>query len=145
LRVIDVNLLGTWRVTAAAIEALRESRGRVVNVASGLAHLTVPLATAYTISKRGVVAYSDSLRLENAPRPGDLAQGHGGLRDLSPHAAPAYGSADGKAGRGDRAPRPFRSIRDGRRSSRAAEGERRLGHVAPMAAHQPVAGPVACT
>ena len=66
LRVIDVNLLGTWRVTGAAIPALRESRGRVVNIASGLAHLTIPLATAYTISKRGVVAYSDSLRLEMA-------------------------------------------------------------------------------
>ena len=66
LKVIDVNLLGTWRVTAAAIEALRESRGRVVNIASGLAHLTIPLATAYTMSKRGVVAYSDSLRLEMA-------------------------------------------------------------------------------
>ena len=66
LRVIDVNLLGTWRVTAAAIDALRASRGRVINIASGLAHLTLPLATAYTISKRGVVAYSDSLRLEMA-------------------------------------------------------------------------------
>jgi NAD(P)-dependent dehydrogenase (short-subunit alcohol dehydrogenase family) len=66
LRVIDVNLLGTWRVTAAAIEALRESRGRVINISSGLAHLTMPFATAYTMSKRGVVAYSDSLRLEMA-------------------------------------------------------------------------------
>jgi NAD(P)-dependent dehydrogenase (short-subunit alcohol dehydrogenase family) len=66
LEVIDVNLLGTWRVTAAAIDALRESRGRVVNISSGLAHLTMPLATAYTMSKRGVVAYSDSLRLEMA-------------------------------------------------------------------------------
>ena len=62
---LDVNLLGPWRVTAAALPALRESRGRVVNVASGLAHLTVPFATAYTMSKRGVVAYSDSLRLEH--------------------------------------------------------------------------------
>jgi NAD(P)-dependent dehydrogenase (short-subunit alcohol dehydrogenase family) len=35
-----------------------------VNVASGLAHLTLPLSTAYTISKRGIVAYSDALRLE---------------------------------------------------------------------------------
>ena len=65
LRVIDVNLLGTWRVTAACIPALRESRGRVVNIASGLAHLTIPFATAYTMSKRGVVAYSDALRLEH--------------------------------------------------------------------------------
>ena len=66
LKVIDVNLLGPWRVTAAALPSLLASpgRGRVVNVSSGLAFLTVPFATAYTISKRGIVAYSDSLRLE---------------------------------------------------------------------------------
>jgi NAD(P)-dependent dehydrogenase (short-subunit alcohol dehydrogenase family) len=63
--VIEINLLGPWRVTAAAIAALRESRGRVVNVASGLAHLTVPFATAYCMSKRGLVAYSDALRIEH--------------------------------------------------------------------------------
>jgi NAD(P)-dependent dehydrogenase (short-subunit alcohol dehydrogenase family) len=65
LAVIDVNLLGPWRVTAAALPALRESRGRVVNVASGLAHLTVPFATAYCMSKRALVGYSDALRLEH--------------------------------------------------------------------------------
>lgn len=63
-RVLDVNLLGTWRVTAAALPALRESRGRVVNVSSGLAHLAVPFAAAYGASKRGVVGYSDQLRAE---------------------------------------------------------------------------------
>ncbi|HEX8051783.1 MAG TPA: SDR family NAD(P)-dependent oxidoreductase [Thermoleophilaceae bacterium] len=65
LAVLDVNLIGPWRVTSAALPALRESRGRVVNVASGLAHLAVPLATAYCMSKRGLVAYSDALRLEH--------------------------------------------------------------------------------
>jgi NAD(P)-dependent dehydrogenase (short-subunit alcohol dehydrogenase family) len=64
LRVLDINLMGTWRVTAAALPAVRAAKGRVVNIASGLAHLTVPFATAYTLSKRGVVGYSDSLRLE---------------------------------------------------------------------------------
>jgi NAD(P)-dependent dehydrogenase (short-subunit alcohol dehydrogenase family) len=66
LRLIDVNVIAPWRVTAAALPALIESpdRGRVVNVSSGLAFLTVPFATAYTISKRGIVAYSDALRLE---------------------------------------------------------------------------------
>jgi NAD(P)-dependent dehydrogenase (short-subunit alcohol dehydrogenase family) len=64
LAVLDVNLVGPWRVTAAALPALRESRGRVVNVASGLAHVTVPFAPAYCMSKRGLVAYSDALRLE---------------------------------------------------------------------------------
>ena len=66
LAVIDVNLLGPWRVTAAALPALRASRGRVVNVASGLVHLPMPMATAYCMSKRGLVAYSDALRNENA-------------------------------------------------------------------------------
>ena len=63
--VIDINLLGPWRVTSAALPALREAHGRVVNVASGLAHLTVPFATAYCMSKRGLVGYSDALRLEH--------------------------------------------------------------------------------
>jgi NAD(P)-dependent dehydrogenase (short-subunit alcohol dehydrogenase family) len=63
--VFEVNMLGPWRMTAAALPALRESRGRVVNVASGLAHVTVPFATAYCMSKRALVAYSDALRLEH--------------------------------------------------------------------------------
>jgi NAD(P)-dependent dehydrogenase (short-subunit alcohol dehydrogenase family) len=63
--VIDVNLVGPWRVTAAALAALRVSRGRVINVASGLAHLALPYGTAYCMSKRGLTAYSDALRLEH--------------------------------------------------------------------------------
>lgn len=62
---LEVNLLGPWRVTSAALTALRESRGRVINVASGLAHLTPPFAAAYCMSKRGLVGYSDALRLEH--------------------------------------------------------------------------------
>jgi len=65
LAVIDVNLVGPWRVTAAALPALRESRGRVINVASGLAYLALPYGTAYCMAKRGLTAYSDSLRLEH--------------------------------------------------------------------------------
>jgi NAD(P)-dependent dehydrogenase (short-subunit alcohol dehydrogenase family) len=65
LAVLDINLVGPWRVTAAALPALRESRGRVINVSSGLAYLAVPLAPAYAMSKRGLVAYSDALRYEH--------------------------------------------------------------------------------
>lgn len=64
LAVIDVNLLGPWRVTSAAMEALRGTRGRVVNVASGMAFVALPFAPAYAMSKHGVVAYSGALRLE---------------------------------------------------------------------------------
>jgi NAD(P)-dependent dehydrogenase (short-subunit alcohol dehydrogenase family) len=65
LAVIDINLMGAWRVTSAALEELRRNRGRVVNVASGLAFVSAPLATAYVMSKRGLVGYSDCLRLEH--------------------------------------------------------------------------------
>lgn len=61
---VETNLLGTWRVTAAAMPFLVASRGRVVNVASGLALVAAPFGAAYCASKRGVTAYSDVLRLE---------------------------------------------------------------------------------
>jgi len=64
LAVLDINLVGPWRVAAAAMPALRESRGRLVNVASGLAFFAAPFAPAYCMSKRGLTAYSDSLRQE---------------------------------------------------------------------------------
>jgi len=64
IAVLEVNLIGPWRVTGAAMPALRASRGRVVNVASGLAHMAVPFAPAYCMSKRGITAYSDALRYE---------------------------------------------------------------------------------
>ena len=62
--VLDINLLAPWRVAAAALPHLRASRGRVVNVASGLAYMAVPFAPAYCMSKRGLTAYSDALRAE---------------------------------------------------------------------------------
>jgi NAD(P)-dependent dehydrogenase (short-subunit alcohol dehydrogenase family) len=65
LAVIDVNMLGPWRVTSAALPALRSARGRVVNVASGMAFVALPFAAAYAMSKHGVVAYSQALRLEH--------------------------------------------------------------------------------
>jgi NAD(P)-dependent dehydrogenase (short-subunit alcohol dehydrogenase family) len=63
-RVLDVNLLGTWTATAAALPHLLRAHGHVVNIASGLAYVTVPFAVAYTASKRAVTAYSDTLRME---------------------------------------------------------------------------------
>ncbi|MEU8119226.1 SDR family NAD(P)-dependent oxidoreductase [Spirillospora sp. NPDC049024] len=63
-RQLDVNLLGTWRVTAACVDALVASRGRVVMVSSRMAVMQLPLAAAYGASKRALVAYADALRLE---------------------------------------------------------------------------------
>lgn len=63
-RQLDINLLGTWRVTAACVDALVASRGRVVMVTSRMAVLQLPLAAAYGASKRAMVAYADALRHE---------------------------------------------------------------------------------
>lgn len=66
-RQLEINLLGAWRVTAAATNALVAAHGRVVVVASRAAVFQLPIAAAYGVSKRGLVAYADALRLELAP------------------------------------------------------------------------------
>jgi NAD(P)-dependent dehydrogenase (short-subunit alcohol dehydrogenase family) len=63
-RQLDVNLMAAWHTTAAAVPALERSRGRVVFVSSRMALLPLPLAAAYGVSKRALVAYADALRLE---------------------------------------------------------------------------------
>lgn len=65
---IDVNLLGAWRVTAAALGELVRSRGRAVFIASGIAFVPFPFAAAYAVSKRGLSAYADALRVEYGGR-----------------------------------------------------------------------------
>lgn len=88
---VAVNLFGVWNATAAAMPYLLESRGHVVNVASGLAVATVPYAAAYSASKRAVLAYGDTLRLEYRGRVDVSAVLPGYIR-TSIHAGPA---ADG--------------------------------------------------
>ena len=61
---VEVNLFGAWNVTAAAIDYLVASRGRVVFVASRMAFLGLPLGAAYAVSKRGLTAYADCVRAE---------------------------------------------------------------------------------
>jgi NAD(P)-dependent dehydrogenase (short-subunit alcohol dehydrogenase family) len=61
-----VNLLGAWRVTAAAIDHLVESRGRVVLIGSRMSFIGLPLGAAYGVSKRALTAYADALRAEYA-------------------------------------------------------------------------------
>ena len=67
-KVLEVNLVGAWNVTSAAVPHLLAARGQVVNVASLLAVVNVPYAGAYAASKRGLCALSDVLRLEHGDR-----------------------------------------------------------------------------
>jgi short-subunit dehydrogenase len=63
-RLMRVNYLGCVWLTHAALPALKQSRGRIVVVAS-LAGLTgVPTRTGYAASKHAVIGFFDSLRIE---------------------------------------------------------------------------------
>ena len=95
-RTVDVNLLGPWRVTAACIDQLVAERGRLVFVASQLAYATIPFATAYTVSKRGLAAYADSVRTEYGSHVGVTTIYPGYIRTPIHHASIAEGlSLDG--------------------------------------------------
>lgn len=64
-RVIEVNLLGTYHGSRAAVAVFRrEGRGVLVNVSSVLGGLPSPYQSAYVASKAGVRALTDSLRQE---------------------------------------------------------------------------------
>ncbi len=63
-KVVQVNLFGTVSTVRAALPALRESRGRVITVASTLALKGVSDATAYCASKFGVLGFSQALAAE---------------------------------------------------------------------------------
>lgn len=69
-RVIDVNLVGTYLVSRAAVPYLLKQsgpvRGRIVNVSSIQAKEGMPQAGAYAASKAGIIALTKSLGKELA-------------------------------------------------------------------------------
>ncbi len=68
IEAIEVNLLGPWRVTAAALPSLEKSGGHVINIASLFAAVNAPFIPAYASSKRALTAYSDVLRAQYGDR-----------------------------------------------------------------------------
>jgi NAD(P)-dependent dehydrogenase (short-subunit alcohol dehydrogenase family) len=62
--ILDVNLLGPYRVTQAFSDLLIESRGRVLNVTSIAGVVTGPFIGAYSMTKHGLEAYTDALAAE---------------------------------------------------------------------------------
>ncbi len=65
--VIDVNLTGTFLLSQAAVPALIESTGTIVNLASVAGIQATPYNAAYCASKAGVIQLTKSLALELAP------------------------------------------------------------------------------
>jgi NAD(P)-dependent dehydrogenase (short-subunit alcohol dehydrogenase family) len=64
---VDVNLKGTFFCCRAALPALRESKGNIVNIASDAGLMGIPGLTVYCASKGGVVNMTRAMALETAP------------------------------------------------------------------------------
>lgn len=65
-QILDVNLTGSFLMCQAAIPALLEHKGAIVNVASTAALAAHPWAAAYSASKGGVLALTRTLAIEYA-------------------------------------------------------------------------------
>ena len=65
-RVIEVNLLGTWRTISACLPHVIDRRGYVLVNASMSAITQVPLIGPYAASKAGVEALANTLRMETS-------------------------------------------------------------------------------
>ena len=65
-RVLDVNLTGTFLLSQAALPALIQARGTIVNMASMAGLRATPYNAAYCASKGGVIMLTKSMALEFA-------------------------------------------------------------------------------
>ncbi len=81
-KIMDTNFWGSWNLCQATLPYLRQSsRGRLLLVSSIAGHMGIPFRSVYCASKAGVLALSDSLRLEvsgsdlqvSCISPGDIA------------------------------------------------------------------------
>ncbi|CAM2759863.1 SDR family NAD(P)-dependent oxidoreductase [Skermania piniformis] len=63
-RLIDINLVGTWRTFRAGAPHVIEQQGHLLAISSMAAFIHSPLQAAYTASKAGVWAMCDAIRLE---------------------------------------------------------------------------------
>jgi NADP-dependent 3-hydroxy acid dehydrogenase YdfG len=68
-RIVQVNVLGVMNGTRVFLPGMLErGRGHVVNVASIVGRFAAPGASVYTSTKHAVVAFSEALNYETAPR-----------------------------------------------------------------------------
>jgi NAD(P)-dependent dehydrogenase (short-subunit alcohol dehydrogenase family) len=61
--IMAINLNGVFNVTHAFVDQLRQTRGRIVNIASiqSFMHVRTPNSPAYTTSKHGVLGFTRAL------------------------------------------------------------------------------------
>jgi NAD(P)-dependent dehydrogenase (short-subunit alcohol dehydrogenase family) len=95
-RCIDINLKGVFFLCAAAIPALKKSRGAIINVGSDAGMVGNAGCAIYCASKGGVTMMSNALAIELAPfgvRVNTLCPPNIGS-PMQPQQAPHFGSGD---------------------------------------------------
>jgi NADP-dependent 3-hydroxy acid dehydrogenase YdfG len=101
----DVHVFGMERVTRAVLpHMLARGSGTIVNIASTLAWVPMPMAAAYSAAKAAVLSFSESLRGELAGRGVDVvlvrAAAHAdAVRDAAPGAARLHARMGGRGAR----------------------------------------------
>lgn len=106
-RRLDVNLTGSFLMAKHAVNALRKSRGTIVNIASTRALQSEPQCESYAASKGGIVALTHALSVSLGPevRVNSISPGWIDVRALqadtteSPEPLPETAHAQHPAGR----------------------------------------------
>jgi short-subunit dehydrogenase len=81
-QVLEINVMGLFRVTRAAIPLLKaRGEGQIINVSSVLGHRGLPMLGGYCASKAAVNALTESLRMELKPHGIDVLLVSPGLTD----------------------------------------------------------------
>ncbi|XP_013791754.1 D-beta-hydroxybutyrate dehydrogenase, mitochondrial-like [Limulus polyphemus] len=91
---VEINLMGTIRLTKLCLPLIRRSSGRIVNITSINGSCAFPGLSTYSATKFGLEGFSDSLRLEMTKfnvrvvviQPGDLARLTNIMQDHRIHA-----------------------------------------------------------
>lgn len=66
-RTLNVNVDGTYNVTMAMLDALKASKGTIVNIASIRSFVAPPGSAEYSVSKGAIAQFTRSLASELAP------------------------------------------------------------------------------
>jgi peroxisomal 2,4-dienoyl-CoA reductase len=90
--VVDIDTKGTFNVCRAAFEALKESRGQILNISTTLHYLATPMQIHVSAAKAGVDAITRNLSVEwgrhglrvNGIAPGPIEDTEGMKRLLMP-------------------------------------------------------------
>jgi dehydrogenase/reductase SDR family protein 7B len=76
---LEVNLFGPLRMIQAALPALRQSKGMVVNIGSSLAFRAIPTGAAYSAAKAAMARLTEALRDEESRHGVHVLQVHPGV------------------------------------------------------------------